>query len=113
MAYTQEKRERTLMLLEENTIYKVSEITGIPQPTIRSWKTRVPKVKIEPQTLSYRVNRIKRYLLKKYKTLRLTTKQAFDEMGLSRGSELGELLNTPKLNSLGVSDIARYIVLYT
>ena len=70
-------------------------------------------MKTSPQTSSHRISVIRRYLIKKYEALHLTTKQAFDELGLNRGRDLNKLLNSPKLNSLGVTDIARYIVLYT
>jgi hypothetical protein len=71
--------------------------------------------KIQPQTLSYQVGRVRRYLLKKHGLVRcLSTKQAFDEIGTFRnGRELGKVLDTPRLPTLSIGDIARYIVLYT
>lgn len=70
--------------------------------------------KVEPQTLSYQEGRVRRYLLEKYGSLSLSMKQAFDEIGIFKnGTELGNMLNTTRLPSLSISDIARYIVLYT
>ena len=68
---------------------------------------------MKAQTASAQVGVIRRYLLKRYNSLQLTTKQAFDELCLDKGRELNKLLHTSKLNSLGVTDIARYIVLHT
>lgn len=114
--YSDLEKQRASLLYQTHTVKEIEKLLNIPAPTIWSWVgDKSPnRVKVEAQTVSHQVNKLKRYLLKKHNALRLTTKQAFDEIGtFKRGRELGEVLNTKRLPSLGISDIARYIVLYT
>lgn len=115
-SYTKEFKAKVVEYAVTNTYQATSQKYGVSSTTVHKWfnaEGLTKTVKFDPQTLSFRVGKIKRYLVKRYKTLQLTNKQTFDELGLDRGKEPGKLLSTGKLNSLGVSDVARYIVLYT
>lgn len=112
MAYSELEKERALILLEKHTRLEVSRMTGISETTIIGWQKKHKETSRSP--LNNQVLKVRDYLRKKHNTLILGVKQAFDEMGcFERGRDLEKELGTDKLPSLGITDIARYIVLYT
>ena len=62
--------------------------------------------------LDHRIIRVSAYLHRKYDGNKLSNYQACRELRL-RGRELGEILYSPVLPSLNITDVARYIVLHT
>lgn len=66
----------------------------------------------EESRLNRRVARVECYLHKKYDRKELSKHQACKELCF-RGRELGSVLDTSKLSSLRVRDVALYIVLHT
>lgn len=114
--FTTEERQKAMRIYKICTAKVASEQTGIPVSTIRRWAETLDleKLKVEPQTSSAQIAKVKEYLMKKHNTLRLSHKQAFDEIGtFERGRDLGRAIGTGLLPSTGVTDVARYIVLYT
>lgn len=116
---TDKEKAYAIKLYQTHTAKEVSTITNIPEGTISKWYRKTANKprnvqRKKPETISFHIGRVSRYLVKKHNTLRLTVKQAFEEIGtFKRGSELGEVLYTDRLPTLNVGDIARYIVLYT
>ena len=116
-SYSKEFKAQVISYALTHTLTQTKKEFNVSEGTVSRWLQNegTPKrTATQPQTLSYRVGRVKRYLLKKHGYLSLSVKQAFDEIGTFRnGTELGNALNTPRLPTLSIGDIARYIVLYT
>jgi len=114
--YTLEEKQEVMRLFQVMSAKEVEKKTGVPVEKIRRWSSQVAKItlNLEPETLTHQIAKVKAYLLKKHKSLRLTNKQAFDEIGtFERGKDLGKAIGSGLLPSTGVTDVARYIVLHT
>jgi hypothetical protein len=110
MKYDIENTALILRLKKSLSVTQISTITGIPSFAIES----IMKKQAFSIHKRLEIKEKKNSLFRKYSKKTLTNKQAFDAIGtFKRGRELGAVLNTCLLPTLGISDIARYIVLYT
>ena len=111
MKYDKENQEIARRLRKSYTLEETARILMMPIWVVEQILNQEPILSVSKKE---EVEEVKKELFKKYKVSRLSTKQAFDAIGIfKRGRELGRELNTNRLPTLSIYHVARYIVLYT